>query len=239
MSKKYEAVLFDLDGTLLPMDNDLFIKVYFKLLFNTISPLGYEENKFYFAMKKGVEAMVKNDGSVLNYNAFWVAFSKIMGDEPYKNVSEFDSFYTTEFRKAKAYTYPTPLSRRAVEAARRIADKVVLATNPMFPPIAVTERMSWTGLMPEDFDLITNYENSSYCKPNPMYYVEIGNKLGLDLSKCLMVGNNTVEDIKAGSDAGMDAYLITDWIISDGGACECKKGSFAELVEYLEGLDKQ
>ena len=39
---KLTTVLFDLDGTLLPMDNDAFTKGYFKLLAAKLAPLGYD-----------------------------------------------------------------------------------------------------------------------------------------------------------------------------------------------------
>ncbi len=32
----------------------------------------------------------------------------------------------------------------------------------------------------DDFEWITTYENSSYCKPNPAYYFEIMRKLDAD-----------------------------------------------------------
>ena len=34
------TILFDLDGTLLPMDNDVFVKTYFGLLAKTLAPHG-------------------------------------------------------------------------------------------------------------------------------------------------------------------------------------------------------
>ncbi|MGN0509940.1 MAG: hypothetical protein ACI4GE_00095 [Lachnospiraceae bacterium] len=39
---KLTTVLFDLDGTLLPMDNDAFTKGYFKILAAKLAPHGYE-----------------------------------------------------------------------------------------------------------------------------------------------------------------------------------------------------
>ena len=38
---KIKAVLFDLDGTLLPMDQDVFIKAYFGGLVKALAPHGY------------------------------------------------------------------------------------------------------------------------------------------------------------------------------------------------------
>ena len=40
--QKLTTILFDLDGTLLPMDNDAFTRGYFKLLAARLAPLGYE-----------------------------------------------------------------------------------------------------------------------------------------------------------------------------------------------------
>ncbi len=37
-----KTILFDLDGTLLPMDQDEFIRDYFQRLAQKVSPLGYE-----------------------------------------------------------------------------------------------------------------------------------------------------------------------------------------------------
>lgn len=54
-----KAVLFDLDGTLLPMDQDEFVKAYFGLLAKRLAPLGYEVEKLYQVLWKGVAAMVK------------------------------------------------------------------------------------------------------------------------------------------------------------------------------------
>ena len=40
-----KVVLFDLDGTLLPMDQDIFVKTYFGLLAKKLAPYGYEPDK--------------------------------------------------------------------------------------------------------------------------------------------------------------------------------------------------
>lgn len=37
-----DTILFDLDGTLLPMDNDIFTKSYFKGLAAELIPFGYD-----------------------------------------------------------------------------------------------------------------------------------------------------------------------------------------------------
>ena len=73
-------VLFDLDGTLLPMDQDEFTTGYFKILCKKMLPYGYDPNILSGAIWKGTGAMVANDGSVTNEEAFWIAFSKLLGN---------------------------------------------------------------------------------------------------------------------------------------------------------------
>lgn len=58
---KYQAILFDLDGTLLPMDNDVFTEKYFQLLAKMAAPYGYTFESLVPALWKSVKAMVLND----------------------------------------------------------------------------------------------------------------------------------------------------------------------------------
>jgi HAD superfamily hydrolase (TIGR01549 family) len=239
---QYQGIFFDLDGTLLPMDNDAFIKGYLGLLSKAVAHLGYTPDTMIPTMWKGVAAMVKNDGTCTNFDIFWNYFSNAFGKEVYDHVPTFDAFYADEngFHKAKTLTAPTPLAKQAVELARKKAERIVLATNPFFPRVAVESRLSWAGLSPDDFDLVTTYENSRSCKPNPAYYAEICKKMELDPSQCLMIGNNAKEDIWAAQKAGLSAYLLTDCLIDEEGlldqGLDCPKGGFAELIELLDRL---
>ena len=63
---KLTTILFDLDGTLLPIDNDAFTKGYFKLLAVKLAPHGYEPKQLVDAIWAGTAAMVKNDGTKSN-----------------------------------------------------------------------------------------------------------------------------------------------------------------------------
>ena len=169
-----QAILFDLDGTLLPMDNDYFTKVYFQHLAATAAQWGYTDAKLLVkAVWAGVESMVKNDGSRTNYDAFWQTFGAVMGPDSLKDIPKFSTFYENDFHKARSATSPAPLAGKAIELAHQKADKVILATNPIFPANGDATRLSWIGLKMEDFDLVTDYQNSCHCKPNPAYYQDI------------------------------------------------------------------
>jgi FMN phosphatase YigB (HAD superfamily) len=101
----------------------------------------------------------------------------------------------------------------------------------------VESRLSWIGLQPSDFDFITSYENSSYCKPNPDYYREILKKYDARPEDCLMIGNDVEEDGAASAQAGIEAFLVLDNLISKGKDLDgMKNGTFQAMVEYLAKL---
>ncbi len=232
-----QAILYDLDGTLLPMDNDYFTKVYLHMLAKAAMPWGYAPDALMQAMWAGVKAMVTNDGTRSNQTAFWTTFSEAIGRDATEDEVKFNEFYTKEFMDAKAATGEAPLAQTVLELSRRKAQHVILATNPIFPPVADESRLRWIGLNMEDFDLVTDYCNSSYCKPNPAYYRSILDQFHLDPAQCLMVGNHVTEDWQAASAAGIPCYLVTDHLINpDGRPITCPNGSYADLVSYLEQL---
>lgn len=233
---KYDAILFDLDGTLLPMDNDAFVKGYLGHLTKAVAHLGYNADEMIAAMWKGVAGMIKNDGSKRNSEVFWKVFSSYFGDKVYDDIPVFDEFYKTDFNKAKEYTGENEYAREIVTLAHEKADKVILATNPMFPAVAVDTRLSWIGLSSADFDYITTYENSGSCKPNPLYYTEILENLSLKADNCLMIGNNTDEDAAAAMKVGMGVYLVTNHLIAGESNPDCPSGTYPELVEFLKML---
>ena len=65
------TVLFDLDGTLLPMDQDIFVKDYFGRIAAKVAPAGYDPRQLIDTIWRGTAAMVKNDGSKTNERVFW------------------------------------------------------------------------------------------------------------------------------------------------------------------------
>ena len=56
-----KAVLFDLDGTILPMGQNVFTKAYFGGLAKRLAPIGYESEKLIDSIWQGSAAMVGND----------------------------------------------------------------------------------------------------------------------------------------------------------------------------------
>ena len=234
---KLTAILFDLDGTLLPMDNDKFTKGYFKMLVKKLAPYGYEPQKLIEGILSGTATMVKNDGIKSNEQAFWEKFSEIFGEKAYADKPLFNEFYEKGFQSAKAICGFNPNAAMAVHTVKETGLRVALATNPIFPAVATESRIRWAGLEPEDFELYTTYENIGFCKPNPDYYREIAKRLGVQPEQCLMVGNDVTEDMAAQS-VGMQVFLLTDCLINKErkNIAEYPRGSFDQLLQFIETL---
>ena len=232
---KTTTVLFDLDGTLLPMDQDIFVKTYFGLLAKRIAPLGYEPEKLVGAIWSGTAAMVKNTGDKTNEEVFWDKFCEIFGEDARKDEPHFAEFYTEDFDKVQISCGFTPDAARVISLLKSKGYRVALATNPIFPSIATEKRIAWAGLKPSDFEYFTAYENSRHCKPNPEYYSDVTRVLGVDSRECLMIGNDVTEDMVAET-LGMKTFLLTDCIINK----ESKDisvyphGNFDNLIEFIK-----
>lgn len=232
------TVLFDLDGTLLPMEQDEFTKGYFKLLAKKLAPHGYEPKQLVNAVWAGTAAMVKNDGSQTNEKAFWNEFTQIYGEKVLSDKPLFDEFYEQDFAGAREYCTFNPKASETVRKIRNNGYRVALATNPIFPSVATEARIRWTGLEPSDFELYTTYENIGFCKPNTAYYQEVIDRLNVKPEECLMVGNDVTEDMVS-QKLGMNVYLLTDCLINKHNADinQFPQGDYNGLLEYINELN--
>lgn len=226
-----------MDGTLLPMDQDKFAKGYFSRLVKKLAPLGYDPQKTVDGIWAGTAAMVKNNGTVTNEEAFWKKFSEIFGEKSLDDKPVFDEFYRVEFEEVKSDCGFNPSAAKAVKGLKERGFRLILATNPIFPAVATESRIKWAGLDKEDFELYTTYEDSHYCKPNPEYYREITERLSLDPAECLMVGNDAEEDTAA-EKLGIKVFLLTDCLINkkERDISAYPNGGFEELLKYTKEL---
>ena len=229
------CVLFDLDGTLLPMDQEEFVKAYFSGLARKLAPYGYTDPKALIGgIWAGTAAMVANDGSRTNEEAFWMKFSELLGEQVRGDEPVFYDFYCKEFQDVRQVCGFDPMAAEVIRAIKGMGLRVVLATNPIFPAVATHSRIRWAGLRPEDFELITTYENASFCKPNPLYYRQILDQLGVAPEQCLMVGNDAVEDTAA-SGLGIRVFLLTKCLINQKNTdlSQYPQGDFEDLLREI------
>ena len=233
------TVLFDLDGTLLPMELDGFLESYFSLLSKKLVSHGYNPQKVMDGLWEGLMAMINNDGSRTNEKAFLDRFSEEVGRDARADMPLFLDFYSNEFHEARVACGFDPKAVETVAAVKEKGLRVVLATNPMYPAVATEARMRWAGFEPEDFELYTTYEYFSHCKPNPAYFLDVLAQLGLKPEECLMVGNDASEDMAA-EKAGLKVFLLPKHLVNrkNEDVSSYPQGGFDDLLHYIDLLQK-
>lgn len=207
------VILFDLDGTLLPMDMKTFERAYFGGLCRTFRE--FDPQELVRLVWAGTKAMVQNDGSRTNREAFAETFSRESGLDYYEHEARFLEYYRTTFQECVRVCRISDLSRRIVELLRKKGYTVAIATNPIFPRIATASRLRWLGLDEASFPLVTTFENSRYAKPNPDYYRAVCRQLSVSPEDCVMVGNDVGEDGCA-RELGMEVMLVEDFLYNPG-----------------------
>lgn len=234
-----DAVLFDLDGTLLDIDLDMFLQAYFSLLGPVVADVignGISARDALQAVIAGTEAMTSPHPGLSNRDAFNRSFRHDTGVDLGDVVAaeHLERFYEQQFPSLKGGYGPVTGADAVLAVARRHGLRLALATNPIFPLSAIEERMRWGGIASADFDLVTSYENMHACKPLPHYYRSIAECLGVEPDRCLMVGDDPVLDMAA-ADVGMRTFYVG----TASGAVADWHGSLADLAALLPRLVAQ
>lgn len=207
-----KAILFDLDGTLLPMDTDVFVKNYLKELAPRVAHI-IDPQLFTKALLTGTEAMIRNlEDNKTNEQVFTESFLSILNMKKEAIWPILDDFYENIFPTLAHLTTPTPLARKVVEEAVKQGYKVAIATNPIFPRVAIYERLKWAEIADMPFEVVTFYEESIFTKPHTQYYQHICDKLNVTPQDCIMIGNDKQEDLAA-SQIGMKTFLVHGYVI--------------------------
>ncbi len=206
----FRAVLFDLDGTLLDIDMDLFIQRYFKEMIYMARESGLKTEGLIEKLWKATEAMIENkDPQLTNQQVFEQNFFKNSDHPPEVLQLFFDDFYDQSFDQLQESVGPFPETRSVMDEVFARDCKVVIATQPVFPDKAIRKRLNWAGVGDFDYHLITTYEVMHFTKPHTEYYLEIAESLGVKPEECLMVGNDVGEDLTA-AQAGMKTFLVKE-----------------------------
>ncbi|MGM0688452.1 MAG: HAD family hydrolase [Bacillota bacterium] len=233
----YDALLIDLDGTLIDLDTDNFTLSYIDDLSGKFVDFICRDD-FVTHLFGSTAVMIENsDPAKKNETVFYEDFCRRIGYDRAQINNIIDDYYRHDFSSLSRWAKGHPYARALIESAKEKNLALILATNPVFPATAVLQRLSWSGLSEKDFELVTSMENMHFCKPKKEYYLEIADKIKCSPERCLMAGNDTLEDLSA-SKAGMATFLVEDYILHRGGdepACDYR-GSLQGLVKLIEEL---
>ena len=233
----FQAILFDLDDTLLRNEMNAFVNAYFGTLMPKIANV-FPDANIRDAVMAATQSMIasKNPAKTLR-RVFIAEFESITGLDFLEVEPVFMDYYENEYRDVARVTSPLAHAQAALHAAQKVTPNIVLATIPIFPLIAIEERMRWAGIAEFPFTLVTSFEMMHASKPHPEYYAEIAGHLGRRPEQCLMIGNDYLDDMIAKA-AGMKTFLVTDFAKR----ADKKKyepdyqGSLLQVVSFLESF---
>ena len=231
-----DTILFDLDGTLLPMDMDEFIRIYFGEIGKALQDL-MEPDKIISYVWEGTKAMLSSKDNKTNKQVFMETFGQLVDGDLAVYEQRFDEFYDDGFLNIREYVEPHPGVKDFIAALKKKGYNLVIATNPLFPRKAILHRIEWAELNPENFNYISCYEDNTYTKPQVEFYQEVINKVNRNPDQCMMVGNDVQEDLVA-SKLGIQTYLITDHMLNRN-AIQIEsdyQGNYKDFAKFVEEL---
>lgn len=201
-----KALLFDMDNTLLDIDFDAFMQDYLEGLTAFYSRWAPEAD-VRRELQAGIHEMVHGAASGRTiYQRFVDHFFPALnlGADAYEALWE---YYATEYPRLARWAKPMPFARELVQTAFDHGLIVVIATGPLFPEVALRERLRWAGIDDFPYRLITSAEVMVNAKPFVAYYEEVARHIGIPPQECLMIGDETVMD-GAAALAGMQVLLV-------------------------------
>jgi FMN phosphatase YigB (HAD superfamily) len=157
---------------------------------------------------EGTYLMLQNDGSQTNKDKFLRFFKEKSGMSEEEIWNRFLTFYQSDFNQLRKITTPVPEAANFLQAAVKKGFKLVLATQPVFPTIALQKRLNWVGLAHMPFELITDISLMTACKPSSIYYQHLLDLLNTSADRCLMIGNDAETDMAA-KKFGLSTFFIT------------------------------
>jgi len=234
---RFNTVLFDLDGTLLPINGEAFEAIYFKGLSSYFLDK-YDPKDFIKLIWTSTKAMVMDTSSKTNEEAFMESLQSLVNDDITWMQDRFNQFYLNEFDQIRVAVTPNTSIQKAVKLLKEKGYRLIIATNPMFPKIAIEKRIEWTGCDRDDFEYVTSFEKNHYCKPQLKFYEEVMSDCDLNPSECLMVGNDIHEDMIV-SKLNMSTYLITNHVIQNSTIPDSVtySGDYDDFYQFVVNLE--
>ena len=134
-------------------------------------------------------------------------------------------------------TSPKEDAKEFVEWAFVQNFRIAIATDPLLPTKATHHRLRWAGFEPEQFEIVSTYENFHFSKSHPAYYAEVLGRMGWSDNPVLMVGNDIDRDILPAKMLGLKTFLVDVEPASSADGEADSAGSLSDLREWLDSIN--
>lgn len=205
MKNRFQAILFDLDGTLIHNDMDEFLPPYFKLVARRFAHI-LPPAQFTPKLIQATQAMIADESDASNREVFKNSFPDLIGRPWHEIEPIFMDFYARDFPALSMHIRPKAAARPLLLTALDLGYTLVVSTNPLFPLQAIQQRLDWGGIGDLPYARVTSYENSRACKPSLRYFEQILAEIDCPPERALVVGDENNDMVAA--HLGCSTYLI-------------------------------
>ena len=231
------TLLLDLDETLLNTNQDVFFPAYIQALATNFAST-LEPKLVMRALMSSIEKMNQNeDFSRTLKDVFSDEFCPQVGMTREELDAHIDVFYSRVFPTLRGITSQISETQPFIEWAVKQGYRLVVATDPLLPRPATRQRVQWAGLNPDQFELISTFEDFHFLKNFSAYYAEVLGQLGWVDGPVLMVGNDAERDILSAKRLGLATFFVETESGSKSGPEAGPRGSLSDLRRYLESTD--
>jgi len=231
------TLLLDLDDTLLNTHIESFIPAYFQALAKELTPYVAPDIMLRALMSGTKRMMESDDFSQTLEQVFNAEFYPQINSHYEKTAAAIDNFYDNIFPTLGGVTSRKPEAKPFVDWAFSQGFRIAIATDPLFPRKATHHRLRWAGFEPEQFELVSSFEQFHFSKTHPAYYAEVLGRIGWNDGPVLMVGNDLDRDIRPAQMLGLATYHVDDESASPSGPEARAHGKLADLRLRLESTD--
>jgi FMN phosphatase YigB (HAD superfamily) len=234
------TLLLDLDDTLLLNPPEPFFRGYVSALSRKLEPF-VAPSKMVPQLVEATEAMIANNEICSTLEEIFASrFDPPLHLDQDQLSKVISDFYQNEYDALNNVITTIPFVHQLMDMAKGKGWNVVIATNPLFPQVAVLKRLEWAGIPADEFPyrLITSYETMHFAKPNPAFYAEILGKLGWPEAPVAMVGNSLKDDLLPAAKLNIPCY----WVNGDSSKAELPlpphsaSGALEDILPWLDAV---
>jgi len=228
------TLLLDLDDTLLDTKLESFVPAYFQALAKHLA-VHVPPDVMLPALLAGLKRMNENDDPRLTLQeVFEAEFYERLGVPRGALVAPLEQFYEQVFPALRDRTSERAEAKPFVDWATSKGTRLAIATDPLFPRQATYERLCWAGFEPEQFELVSTFEDFHFSKSQPAYYAEMLGRMGWPEGPVVMAGDDEERDISSAARLGLSTFHIVGDGDGGGATPGRRKGDLRSLRRAIE-----
>ena len=241
-----KAVVFDMDDTLLSINLSAFCAVWGRDVTGILGSIGRMNQLMTAARLGGVLYNLNANGrsgtdnrcnrEFFNAEVLRTCHVDLRDPVAFEALDYYERAVLPYKNDSVINARPREGAQEAIETVLDRGLRIALFTNPSFSESGIRCRMGWGGLLDVPFELVTTMENCTRVKPDPVYYLENLERMGLEPHEVLMVGNDPKRDFPLPDCGIQTAYVGVGKprrALWSGDMCDLA-ASFDEIIERFE-----